>query len=159
MADEFEQTKRQANLIVRGLKHNENNKTSILNMMTKGLDLKVTEQDIKFVVKIVLKNEMPDTDSLKVAFHDSRLRDEVYARRLKLKGTHVFISEDLTLKRSELAFQARKYVRTTPNASSWTSNGHIYLKDSQDDKPRIIHHKTDLKPADNAPLVSSDRGF
>ena len=91
-------------------------------------------------------NDKPGTESHKVAFHDRRLRDEIYSRRLSLKGMDVFISEDLTLKKSSLAYEARQYVRTTKDTSTWTIDGIIYLKDGEDEKPRIITNVHDLNP-------------
>lgn len=146
MADDYEQTKRQCNIVVRGLQANENPKESVKKMIVSGLGIQMNEQDIKYCIKLTLKNETEGTESVKVSFFDVRLRDEIYARRLKLKGSGVYISEDLTMKRSNLAYEARNYTRATPNSSTWTSEGRIFLKDSIGGKPRIIHNSTDLKP-------------
>lgn len=121
---------------------------SIVNMMRDGQGIQANANDIKFAIKITLKNEKNGTESIKVSFYDRRLRDEVYGRRLKLKGTDVFISEDLTVKKSSLAYAAREYVRAHEKTSTWTMDGNILLKDSEDDKPRIIHNVTELKPAE-----------
>ena len=134
MADDYEQTKRQCNLVVRGLKSSTNTKESVKNMIISGLGIQMNEQDIRYSIKLTLKNETAGTDSMKVSFFDVRLRDEIYARRLRLKGTGVFISEDLTMKRSNLAFEARNYARATPQSSTWTSEGRIFLKDNIEGK-------------------------
>ena len=105
---------------------------------------------------------------MKVAFFDVRLCDEVYARRLKLKGTGIFISKDLTLKRSNLPYETRTYTRANPNASTWTSEGKIFLKDNPDGKHRVVNNVTDLKPEEpthntqdykQAPPTDPDRNY
>ena len=102
-----------------------------------------------------LKNERDDTISIKAAFFEQRLRDEIYSRRLQLRGTNIFIGEDLTQKKATLAYEARQYVKTTTNASTWTTDGVQFLKDKMDAKPRVIHNASDLKPED--PTVTETR--
>ena len=148
MADEFEQFKQNSNIVVRGLNINGDPKTNLINMITSGLGIHVTERDIKFLIKLTLKNEREGTTSVKVALFDQRLRDEIYASRLKLKGFNVYIGEDLTQKKSTLAYEARQYAKSTENATTWSTDGTIFQKDSADAKPCAIHNKADLKPED-----------
>ena len=145
MADEFDQQKRSNNIVVRGLKQHTDPKTSAIEMITSALGIHVTENDIKYAVKITLKNEKKSTDSMKIAFFETRLRDEVYARRTKLKGTEIYISEDLTLKKSNLPYEARQYTREHPNSTTWTSEGSIFIKDAINDKPRLVRCIADLE--------------
>ena len=93
---------------------------------------------------------------LKVSFFDHHLRDAVYARRMKLKGTDVFLSEDLTLKKSALAYEAREYARKYQNVTTWTVDGNIFLKDSMEAKPHVIHSPDDLNPA--VPAIGPSTG-
>ena len=93
-----------------------------------------------------MKNEREDTLSIKVAFYKQRLHDEIYSNWLKLKGTNVFIEEDLTPKKASLAYEARKYAKNTTNASTWTMEGTVFLKDNTDAKPRAIHDTNNLHP-------------
>ena len=154
MADEFDQQKRNHNVIIRGLKTCDDYTKSIENMMNIGQEITANTSDIKYVIKLTMKNEKPGTSSVKVCFHNRRLRDEVYGRRLKLKGTDVFVSEDLTQAKSGLAFTARQYARDTPGVTTWTMDGQIYIKDNEESKPRIIHRPADLKPAPAPPTRS-----
>jgi len=151
IADDFEQTKRNHNVIVRGLKQNPDPNYSFLKMVNEALGIRITENDIKFSAKIELKNEREGTDSMKVALFDCKLRDEIYSHRIKLKGTDIYISEDLTLKKSSLAYEARQYARQNRDVTTWTSDGMIILKDSLNSKPRVIRHIKDLKQTPQAP--------
>ena len=158
MADDYEQSKRGNNIIVRGLQPKTNPKEGVVNMIVAGLGIHATEADIKYSIKIDLKNEKPGTESMRVAFFDQKMRDDVYARRTTLKGTQVYISEDLTMKRSSLAFEARQHARNFPNCTTWTLQGTIFMKDSIDSKPRVIHRIEDLEPA-NAAQATSPRTY
>ena len=73
MADDFEQKKRNKNIIVRGLKPNENTKTRVINMITTGLGKHITEKDIKYSIKLALKKEREGTETMKIAFYDTHL--------------------------------------------------------------------------------------
>ena len=144
MADEYEQKKRNNNIVVRGLMPNTDPKASTIAMINGRLGIHMTENDIRYAMKIDLKNEKEGTDSVKISFFDERLKEEVYGRRIRLKGTDIYISEDLTLKQSTLAFEARQYARSKPNSTTWTSDGTIFLKDAIEEKPRIIRCSADI---------------
>ena len=88
----------------------------------------------------------------KVVFFDQRLRDEIYSCRLKLKRTNIYISEDLTQKKSFLAYEARQYVKSTENTRTWTEHGTVFLKktvSTANHKPfmtRKISNRKTLRP-------------
>jgi len=155
MADDFDQSKLGCNIVIRGLKNEIEPITAVTNMVTTALGIHITQNNIKYLVKINLKNEKENTVSVKVAFFDQRLRDEIYSRRLKLKGTNIYISEDLTQKKSSLAYEARQHVKNTPHTSTWTVDGTIFLKDSEEGKPRAIHDANDLKQENASATISN----
>jgi len=146
MADDFEQSKRNNNIVMRGIKSNVDPKAEAIVTINTALGIHITEKDIRYATKLALKNEKEGTESLKIAFFDVRLKEEIYSRRIRLKGTDIFLSEDLTLKKSTLAFEARQYARSKPNSTTWTSDGKIFLKDAIDEKPRIVRCSADLEP-------------
>ena len=59
----------------------------------------------------MLKNDDDGTDYYKINFFAKRQRDEIYAKRTHFKGTNIYLSEDLTIKKSCLAYEARQYAR------------------------------------------------
>ena len=58
MADYYKQTKRNCNLVVRGLKPNTNVKESVKNMIVSGLGIQMGEQDIRYSIKLTLKKQL-----------------------------------------------------------------------------------------------------
>lgn len=72
IAEDYDQSKRNCNIIVRGRKPCTDAKQSVINMLTTGLGIHITERDIKFSIKLTLKNEKDSTESKKVALFDPK---------------------------------------------------------------------------------------
>ena len=76
------------------------------------------------------------TRPVTVRFSSDRVRDRVFrARALKPHNTErrdkpIFINEDLTARRSKLAFATRQLKRQTKLTDCWTANGKILVKDN-----------------------------
>ena len=71
-----------------------------------------------------------------VRFQSQRLRDEVYRARTKLKDynqqrrdAQIVINDDLTARRSKLAYDARQLKKAKKITDCWTSYGKILIKD------------------------------
>ena len=144
MADESEQNRREYNLIIRGAAKSETPKITVSEQLTRSTAILVTPEDIKYVIKIDNKDGNLPTDSFKISFYQKKKRDDVYGRRASLKGSTVYLSEDLTPKRCQLAYEARQYARAHPGSTTWTFDGKIFIKDSLNDKPRLITNITEL---------------
>ena len=72
-----------------------------------------------------------------VRFSSDRVRDCVFRPRASLKAHNterrdkpIFINEDLTARRSKLAFATRQLKRQTKLTDCWTANGKILVKDN-----------------------------
>ena len=91
-----------------------------------------------------------------VKFTSYRARRALYSKRMNLRhtnaGRNVFINEDLTAKRSELLFNARKYVKDKLIRSAYSSDGRIYVKD-QNDLRRQITVQADLRAFSTLPGI------
>ena len=57
---------------------------------------------------------------MRVAFVEQSSRDRIYKARTKIEDRSVWIMEDLTQKRREIAFKAREAVRHGLAAQTWT---------------------------------------
>ena len=73
-----------------------------------------------------------------VAFETQKVREKIIRSRGKLKDTNIWIGEDLTPKRSELAFKARRAVKQKLIEQTWTVGGHIFIKIASNGRPRKI---------------------
>ena len=57
-------------------------------------------------------------------------RDAVYRQRTILKGSRIFINEDLTQQRSALLYTARTFKRNTKIKDCWSHDGQILIKNN-----------------------------
>ena len=84
-----------------------------------------------------------------IRFSREQLRDTVYKQRGNLKSfnkdvrSKVFINEDLTNRRSALAFETLKLKKSGKIADCWTENGNILLKDLNN-SVRQVRSQVDL---------------
>ena len=147
-ADSAEQESRNTNLIIRGLTNinglNEQELvTNIATTLSRKLEMKLTPEDIKYAIKIG-KNVNDNHKPVKVVFHDRRTRDFIFRKRGLLKGTNIWLGEDLTTKRSKLAYQARIIAKKHDKYKTWTFEGKVYFKMADDDEPTRIDNEADL---------------
>ena len=86
--------------------------------------------------------------SILVKFATYRARQAFLSNRKKLKTSvkwkDVYISEDLTKKRSEILFYARQLVKQGKLKAAFSLDGRIFIKDS-DDKRHQVESKEALK--------------
>ncbi|KAL4222883.1 hypothetical protein ACF0H5_018923 [Mactra antiquata] len=75
-----------------------------------------------------------------------RSRQKLYSKRHQLKSgsySNCFINEDLTLRRSSLLYKARQLKRCGDIVDSWSSDGNILVKTSNN-KVHVISSETNL---------------
>jgi hypothetical protein len=77
----------------------------------------------------------------------------VYKARTKIKNRSVWISEDLTSRRAELAYRARRAVRDNLAVQTWTTGGSIFIKLKENGKPKKIDTEDDLPRANGSTQV------
>ena len=133
--DEIQQDNRQRNLIISGLDA-DNAKQSIINCVNKKLHIKIGRKDIK-LTRIITPPRNPENKLIKVRFYSEELRDEIYRKRTSLKGTQIFLNEDLTRHRAELLKITRQYCRGKEGTRAYTEGGAVYLSTSNNDSKPI----------------------
>ena len=84
-----------------------------------------------------------------VRFVSYRVRAQVLKARSKLKGTGIYVNEDLTKRRNNLAFLARQLKKQNKVVDTWTYDGKIFVKhrltaDNPALKTSEIRHESDL---------------
>ena len=72
--------------------------------------------------------------------------NEVMMGRKKLKGTRIYVNEQLTKKNAALFKKARDLKKQATIDSTWTYNGKVFLKKSQSGSPIEITAEEDLSP-------------
>ena len=141
--DDLEQKEKNKNIIIRGVPAGTDTLQKSLELINKELKFTLRRQDVKFAVRIG-KVQSEEDKPVRVAFEEQKNRDRVYQNRIKITNRNVWISEDLTLRRSELAFRARKAVCEKLAIKTWTYGGNVFLKISETGKPKKINTFDDL---------------
>ena len=122
-----------------------------------GLRKKVAE----FVIKtmgvqlqtndIVACHELPSRKEERVkpvivSLINNAVKRDVMMGRKKLKGTRIYVNEQLTKKNAALFKKARDLKKQAKIDSTWTYNGKVFLKKSQSGSPKEITPEDDLSP-------------
>ena len=142
IADQSEQYSRRNSLRISGFKEytGENTDDIVVNMAaTIGCDLQLNEIDRSHRVG------KPDATKIRhreilVKFASYRARQKLYKMRTSLKDNGyagVFLNEDLTRKRSNVLFEARKVVKADCAKGAWSADGKILIKDFTDKVHRL----------------------
>ncbi len=94
------------------------------------------------------KDNKPRDLILTFADEDKRNSFRNESQRAKLKtedGTPVYVNDNLTLARSKLFYDCRKWRKTKVLHSTWTQQGNIMVKMSETSKPVAVYNHDDLR--------------
>lgn len=111
---------------------------AVVQLCSDFLGIPVSKQDISVAHRLGLKKRGNSTQvqqgpsPIIVRFTHRKTRDAVLKARKHLKSVRpgVYINEHLTQENALLFRQARLLVKQKKLISTWTSNGHVYTKDS-----------------------------
>ena len=153
--DDLEQKERSRNIIVTGIKHDTVAKT--VKKLNRKMTTNIKDDDIHYITKLNAGRNGNDKERIKIVFNNQQSKDAVYKNRTKLKGKNLWIAEDLTPTRSKLAYMARQAVKKEYGHSTWTLDGWIYIKQTEDSKPKRISNPNDLMTfLEIEPLIRTD---
>ena len=110
------------------------------------MDIKLLPEDIRFAIALGMEKKV--NRPVKVALCDRRARDHIFQKRVILKGTNIWICDDLTARRSKLAYIARQATKLNPNYKTWTYDGRVYFKMKDSAEPTRIDDEADLPKQD-----------
>ena len=139
--DDMEQYTRRSNLVFSGFAESargEDTDAKIMALVNDEMDLAPPLQPADIARSHRLGAPRPDGRNrpIIVRFRSDRVRDTVYRARIKLKDlnrrnreTPVFVNDDLTSRRSKLAFECRKLKKGKKITDTWTFNGKVLVKD------------------------------
>lgn len=140
--DVIEQNLKRNTLRLVGVKEEENEHllSKVLNIINDALKIKCAQWEIDNIYRVGKRNEnQTRTRQIIVTFVSYVKKNEVYMARTGLKGSGIFINEDLTKKLYKLFTDTKK--KFGPHAV-WSRNGRIYVK--RDNAVEIINSQADL---------------
>ena len=141
--DDQEQYSRRANIRIQGIKEDvkgEDIETKVLHLPNKEMKLNppLTSTDLERshrLGRVAIDQVRPRTV---VRFRSERIRDAVFRSRETLKEfnanqllpNRIYLNEDLTARRSSLAYKTRELKKRGRITDCWTHAGRILIKDS-----------------------------
>ena len=141
LADKNEQYTQRSNLMFRGFKETgkgEDTDAKIMALVNNDMKLAppLTLVDIARSHRLGKTREGAGNRLIIVRFNSDRVRDSVHRARVNLKvynqqhrNAPVFVNDDLTARRSKLAFDCRQMKKENRITDTWTYNGKILIKD------------------------------
>ena len=138
--DEFEQRDRRTNMIVSGkLGLTEIDVDSMTNLINDKLELSLTDDDFNYVLQLGKKSKSENT-RVRVVFKSEATKEAVIKKKGKLKEgeEQIWLSDDLTSYRNNLAYLARQAVKQNKLNQTWVSNSKVFVKVKADDSPKVL---------------------
>ena len=129
--DDLEQYSRRNTVRIRGVAEaqNENTDCVVKELATRKLSIQISDSDVVRSHRIGKRAEDRSTPrDIIVRFTTHNTKSSVMRSARKLKGTHVFINEDLTKTRATIAWEARTLKRERKISDTWTRDGVIFVK-------------------------------
>ena len=143
--DMMEMQNRDNNIIVTGLPSDCRKKEEVAKSLNGFLGTRIYPDDITQTYKLVKKGtEATTATRTRVIFKDKSMKTTVVKAKTKLKGKNVWISDDLTAYRSNMAYQAREAVRNQMYEQTWVHDGKIFVKQTGHIRPIKLTSPGDL---------------
>ena len=143
--DMVEMKERDKNIIVTGLPSECKKKEEVAKALNGLLGTRIYPDDIDQTYKLVKKGtDASAATRTRVTFKDKSSKTTVVKAKTKLKGKSIWISDDLTAFRSNMAFQARQAVRDQLFEQTWVHDGKIFIKKTGHTRPIKLTSPGDL---------------
>jgi hypothetical protein len=146
--DNLQQAQRNKTVRIMGIpeEKTENAVNKFMDIATNKMKINLQRSCIETAFSIGKASQKVNRQML-VKFTDETSKKNFYQGRIKLKDCKpaIYINEDLTLRRVQIATAARKAVKDNKIDSSWTMDGNIYVKYAPTQKPKKITSISDLE--------------
>jgi hypothetical protein len=142
--DEYEQRDRNAHAIISGAIEGEITKESLVKLLNEKLEVNIDATDVKYVLKLGRNTGELEYRRARIVFVNEAKRNEMMKQKSKLKDKNLWLSDDLTNMRNNLAFLARTAVKNNKIAETWVTDSKVFVKDKGKAKARRIYKPSDI---------------
>ena len=154
--DDMDQTRRLNNLIISRVKESPNENLCMkICQIAASADLNMSIWEIQDAFRVGKKSVTDNRPRLVLAkFSSHKSRMDLFAVRLSLTdpfNERVFVSEDLTIKRSKIYYQTRMLAKEK-KYQSWTQNGRVLIRTTEGGLAHNIKKIADLEGYRNLPM-------
>lgn len=136
--EEYEQQRREKNIIITGLNPNKTTREDVKKFLNDKLDMKAKLEDIVYTLKLSKEEGQTTPCRVRAVFTTKEMKDRVIKKKQLLKGQKVWITDDLTPYRERLSYMCRQSVKQKRAEQTWTYDGKIYIKMTKDARPHRI---------------------
>jgi hypothetical protein len=141
--DDIKQKEKDRNMVVTGLKDEQMTKEEAIKTLNDNLKTNIRSDDIEYVLKLKTTDTQPSR--LRIVFTEKSTKMKVMKQKTKLKNKmNVWLSDDLTKYKSDIAYAARQALRDNKIHQTWVHDGKIFIKKTTKDRPITIRRKEDL---------------
>ena len=144
--DEYEQSKRDKNIIISGLEDDKFNQEGALDFLKSIPGTNVTIFDIDYVLKLrPPANAKIQVNRIRVVLQDKVKKTEIMKAKKGLgSAVKTWINDDLTPCRSRLSYLARKCVKDGKLEQTWTYDSKIFVKKQGESSGKMVRTPRDL---------------
>ena len=147
--DEYEQSKRDKNIIISGLEDAKCNQDGALEFLKTIPGVNITIFDLDYTLKLrAPPNNKAKVNRLRVALQNKEKKLEIMKAKKNLaKSVKMWINDDLTAFRARLGYQARQCVKTGKLEQTWTHDSKVFIKRQGEMSGRLVRTQKDLPDA------------
>ena len=147
--DEYEQSKRDNNIIISGLEDDECSQDGVLEFLKTIPGVNITIFDIDYVLKLrAPTNEGTKVNRLRVVLQNKGKKTEIMKGKKNLgNSVKKWINDDLTVFRARLGYQARQCVKAGKLQQTWSYDNKIFVKRLGESSGRLVRNLKDLPDA------------
>ena len=117
-------------------------KSNFVKFASERLKVKIEGPDI--IAIHTLKKRPDGMEPVLVKFGYNSVKRDIMSARKRLKGTDIYINDQLTKKNAEIEKKARIMRKDKMIHSSWTFNGRIFIKKTESSKKEEVKRLGDL---------------
>ena len=129
--DDLEQYSRRNTMRIRGVPETagENTDAVVQELAARKLEVRVADHDVVRSHRVGRKTEDRQTPrDVIVRLTTHNMKATIMQSARKLKGTRIFINEDMTKTRATIAWEARNLKRDKKILDTWTRDGVVFVK-------------------------------
>jgi hypothetical protein len=141
--DKFEQNEKANNVIATGVPADKTSKEEVRKILNTKLSCNLAPSDIQYTLELN-KDEEKGKSTVRIAFSNKEKKKQVTKSKKKLKGYQMWLGDDLTKYRSDIAFHARKAVKEKEISQTWVTGGTVFIKKTDNAKPTKLNNILDV---------------
>ena len=118
-------------------------KDKFIKFAEEKLKLQIRRDEISAIHK--LRKRKDGIEPVIIRFTNSSAKRQVMSNRKELKGTKIYINEQLTKKTAELEKAVRRLRKDKKLCSTWTYNGRLFVKKTEHSTKKEIKHFEEIQ--------------